>query len=304
MLDYIRHDFKATYLIYLLLFLIPATSLNYYFDFEDSILGAYRDEWYYFFLCYIYYAIPLYYAVGTYVVMYKKKNMLHEKRFVFLLIFLPFILAFDESFNMHKQWVQSIDDEVIRYYLKKTLNHAVRFLTYFIPIVLYYIFIEKENTNFYGLKLKRSDLKPYVFMLFGVMMPLIILVSFTQDFQEAYPVYNMTIYKNELPGEYWQQVLGFESMYLFDFTYIELLFRGIMIHTLYKYMGIECVLAVATVYCTYHYGKPVVETMSSFVGGTILGVLSIRTNSLYGGILIHMGVAFMMEAASFAQQLY
>ena len=304
MSDYIRHDFKATYLIYLLLFLIPATSLNYYCDFESSILGAYKEEWYYFFLCFLYYAIPLYYAIVAYVLLYNKKHILKEKRFVFLLIFLPFILAFDESFNMHKQWVQSIDDEVLRYYFKKTLNHAVRFLTYFVPIVLYYIFIEKDNTNFYGLKLKRSDLKPYVFMLFGVMMPLIILVSFTQDFQDAYPVYNMTIYKNELPGEYWQQVLGFESMYLFDFTYIELLFRGVMIHTLYKYMGIECVLAVATVYCTYHYGKPVVETMSSFVGGTILGVLSIRTNSLYGGILIHMGIAFMMEVASFVQYLY
>jgi membrane protease YdiL (CAAX protease family) len=69
-------------------------------------------------------------------------------------------------------------------------------------------------------------------------------------------------------------------------------------------MGVECVLAVATLYCTFHFGKPVVETASSFLGGTILGLLSLRTQSLYGGILIHAGIALLMEAASFAQQQF
>jgi membrane protease YdiL (CAAX protease family) len=304
LLDYVRYELKATYLIYLLLFLIPATALNYHFNFENGILKLFKDEWYYIILCFFYYGIPFGYAVVVYIFQFNKKELFSNRHFLFLLVLLPAILAFDEAFNFHTKLVKDVDDEILKYYLKKTLNQSIRFITYFLPILFYYLTFEKENKNFYGLQLKRSDLKPYLFMMFGVMMPLIILISFTQDFQEAYPVYNMSQYKDQLPGTYLQQVLLFETLYLFDFTYIELMFRGIMIHTLYKYMGVECVLAVATVYCTFHFGKPVVETASSFVGGTILGLLSLRTQSLYGGILIHAGIALMMEAASFMQQLY
>lgn len=302
--NYIRYELKATYLIYLLLFLIPVTALNYYFNFESGILNTFKKEWYYFILCFFYYAIPLFYAVVVYLIQFKKLELIKNKRFIFLIIFFPAIMAFDEASNWHHILADGVQDEVLKFYVKKVLNQGVRFVTYFLPILLYYLIFEKDNTNFYGLALKSADLKPYLFMLFGVMMPLIIFVSFTEDFQSAYPVYNMSQYKEQLPGSYLQQVLLYESMYLFDFTYIELLFRGIMIHTLYKFMGIECVLAVATVYCTFHFGKPVVETASSFFGGTILGILSLRTNSLIGGILIHAGIALMMELASFAHQLH
>jgi len=304
LLNYIRYELKATYLLYLLLFLIPATALNYHFNFENGILKNYKGEWYFYILCFLYYGIPLYYAVVVYAFQFKKIELFSNKRFLFLMFLLPAILAFDEAFNLHTKLLNEVNDEILKYYLKKTVNQSIRFITYFLPILFYYLFFEKDNTNFYGLQLKRSDLKPYLFMMFGVMMPLIILVSFTQDFQEAYPVYNMSQFKDQLPGTYVQQVLVFETLYLFDFSYIELMFRGMMIHTLYKYMGVECVLAVATLYCTFHFGKPVVETASSFLGGTILGLLSLRTQSLYGGILIHAGIALMMEAASFAQQQF
>ena len=304
LLNYVRYELKATYILYLLLFLIPATALNYHFNFENGILKPFKDEWYYIIFCFFYYGIPLAYAVVVYIYQFNKKELFRNKHFLFLMFLLPAILAFDEAFRLHIRLLNDVDDEILKYYLRKTLNQSIRFITYFLPILFYYLFFEKENKNFYGLQLKRSDLKPYLFMMFGVMMPLIILVSFTQDFQEAYPVYNMSQYKDQLPGTYTQQVLVFEALYLFDFSYIELMFRGMMIHTLYKYMGVECVLAVATVYCTFHFGKPVVETASSFVGGTILGLLSLRTQSLYGGILIHAGIALMMEAASFAQQQF
>ncbi len=302
--DYVRYELNVTYILCLLLFLIPAIALNYYFDFENSILTSFRKESWYFFLCFAYYATPLFYAAFTYVFLYKKIQLLRDRRFIFLLLFFPAVIAFDESFNVHKRWmIDTIENEILRYYIIKTLNHTVRFITYFLPILAYYIFLEKENKNFYGLISSKANLRPYLIMMFGIMLPLIILVSFSPDFQEAYPVYNMSQWKDRLPGAYWQQVVVFESMYLFDFVYIELLFRGIMIYTLYKYMGIECILAVAVLYCSYHFGKPMAETISSFAGGTILGLLSLRTRSLYGGIIIHAGIAFMMEAASFIQKL-
>jgi membrane protease YdiL (CAAX protease family) len=300
---YVRFELKATYMMYVLLFLFPAIALNYYFDFESSIVDSFKGQPVYFFLCFVYYAVPLYYAVTVYIVLFDKWQLLQDKKFLFVLFLFPCIMAFEQAFNLQKQWVSGIENEYLRYYVKRTMNHTVRFLTYFLPITLYYIFLERENKNFYGLAFSKVDIKPYLFMMFVIMMPLIIAVSFTKDFQASYPIYSMSNMKDQLPGAYWQQVAVFESQYLLDFVNIELMFRGCMIHVLYTYMGVECVLAVATVYCTFHFGKPMLETISSFVGGTVLGILSLRTQSLYGGIFIHMGIAFMMEAASFAQQL-
>jgi len=301
--DYIRYEIKATYMYYLLLFLVPAITLNYWYNFENGILNSFREEGWYFFLCLLYYSTPLLYAVLVYIFLYKKQHLFKERKFLFLIFFFPIVIAFDEAFNFHKQWVSGIEDEMVRYYAKKTLNHGIRVLTYFIPILMYYIFCEKENKNFYGLALSKVDLKPYLIMLFGVMMPLIVLASFTESFQKAYPVFDMSKVEHLSVSEYWPQVLTFEIVYLFDFTNIELLFRGIMIYTLYQYMGIECVLAVSTLYCTFHFGKPMAETISSFIGGTILGVFSLRTQSLYGGIMIHAGIALMMDTASFLQKI-
>jgi membrane protease YdiL (CAAX protease family) len=300
---YIRYEIKATYIYYLLLFLIPAIALNYYYNFENGILNSFRDEWGYFFLCLLYYSIPLLYAVLVYIFLYNKKQLLKEKKFLFLILFFPVIIAFDEAFNFHKQWVSGIENEIVRYYAKKTLNHAIRLLTFFLPILVYYIFYEKQNKNFYGLAPSKVDLKPYLIMLFGVMMPLIILASYTTPFQEAYPVFDMSKVEGIPLHEYWLPVFTFEVVYLFDFINIELLFRGIMIYTLYQYMGIECVLAVSTLYCTFHFGKPMAETISSFIGGTILGVFSLRTQSLYGGIMIHAGIALMMDTSSLFQKI-
>ena len=43
-------------------------------------------------------------------------------------------------------------------------------------------------------------------------------------------------------------------------------------------------------YMMLHFGEPLAETMSSVFGGAILGLLSLRTNSIFGGVLVHMGI--------------
>ena len=44
-------------------------------------------------------------------------------------------------------------------------------------------------------------------------------------------------------------------------------------------------------YCMIHYGKPMPETLGAIVAGLILGTLAMRTRSIWGGVLIHIGVA-------------
>jgi hypothetical protein len=39
------------------------------------------------------------------------------------------------------------------------------------------------------------------------------------------------------------------------------------------------------------------EAISSFWGGILLGILSYHTGSIRGGLTVHLGIAWMMEAA-------
>jgi uncharacterized protein len=49
-------------------------------------------------------------------------------------------------------------------------------------------------------------------------------------------------------------------------------------------------------YCMIHYGKPMTETLGAIGAGIILGTLAMRTRSIWGGVVIHVGVATMMDA--------
>jgi membrane protease YdiL (CAAX protease family) len=44
-----------------------------------------------------------------------------------------------------------------------------------------------------------------------------------------------------------------------------------------------------------HYGKPLPETLGAIGAGVILGTLAMRTRSIWGGVLIHIGVAITMD---------
>ena len=44
-----------------------------------------------------------------------------------------------------------------------------------------------------------------------------------------------------------------------------------------------------------HYGKPMPETLGAIGAGIILGTIAMRTKSIWGGMLIHIGVAMTMD---------
>jgi hypothetical protein len=59
---------------------------------------------------------------------------------------------------------------------------------------------------------------------------------------------------------------------------------------------------MAVVYCVLHFGKPAGEAMSSIFGGYILGVVAYETKSVWGGIIVHMGIAWTMEIVAFVRK--
>jgi hypothetical protein len=152
--------------------------------------------------------------------------------------------------------------------------------------------------NFYGLSSRKINWTPYLVAL-GLMLPLVAAAATQPDFQETYP-------KLKLIGEGYNtenvsawKILLFELSYGSDFITIELFFRGFLVLAFTKWFGREAILPMACFYCTIHFGKPVGECISSFFGGMILGVIVYHTRSILGGLVVHLGIAWMMEVAGY-----
>jgi membrane protease YdiL (CAAX protease family) len=101
----------------------------------------------------------------------------------------------------------------------------------------------------------------------------------------------------------WVTVLFFELVYGWDFVATEWIFRGFFVIGMASVMGPRAVLPMVVTYAFLHFGKPLGETIGSVFGGYILGVIALRTGSIWGGIAIHLGVAWLMEIAAFLQRL-
>ncbi|RYY66213.1 MAG: CPBP family intramembrane metalloprotease, partial [Chitinophagaceae bacterium] len=89
--------------------------------------------------------------------------------------------------------------------------------------------------------------------------------------------------------------LLYELSYGSDFVTIELFFRGFLVLAFVRYVGSAALLPMALFYCTIHFGKPLGECISSFFGGLLLGVVTLHTRSIWGGLLVHLGIAWLME---------
>jgi Type II CAAX prenyl endopeptidase Rce1-like len=145
-----------------------------------------------------------------------------------------------------------------------------------------------------GLKTKGFHAGPY-FGLLLLLVPLIALASTQPDFLRVYPRVRAVDFMSNYPGPLWLRQAGYELSYGLDFLSIELFFRGLLVIGLVRYAGERAILPMAAWYCTIHFGKPLAECLTSFVGGMALGVLAYRTRSVLGGLIVHLGLAWLME---------
>jgi len=145
-----------------------------------------------------------------------------------------------------------------------------------------------------GLTTRNFNAHPY-FLLLALLLPLIALASTQQDFLAVYPKVGNLSFIDVAAQPSWPWKLLYEISYGLDFLGIELFFRGLLVVGLVRYAGESVVLPMAAFYCTIHFGKPLGECISSFFGGLILGVLAARTRTIFGGLVVHLGLAWLME---------
>lgn len=163
-------------------------------------------------------------------------------------------------------------------------------------------FFLHKNKNLYGLQSGKVNFTPYFIMLL-IMMPLIAAASTQPDFLEAYPKMKIILPLVADANPEWLYKLLFELSYGSDFFSIEIFFRGFLVIGFMKWVGKDAILPMACFYCTIHFGKPLGECISSFFGGMLLGIVSYHTKSIFGGLIVHLGIAWLMEVGGYIGNL-
>jgi hypothetical protein len=154
------------------------------------------------------------------------------------------------------------------------------------------LFMRGERLRDYGLSLKGFLKHLWIYgLLFLIVVFPVVMVSFTKSFQNTYPFY-------KLAARSWTDFLLWEAMYSLQFFALEVFFRGFMLHPLKKPMGAYAIFAMAVPYCMIHFNKPLAEVLGAVVAGIVLGTLSLRTGSIWCGVLIHVSVAVSMDSLS------
>ena len=152
--------------------------------------------------------------------------------------------------------------------------------------------VQENSWGLYAVK-KTQSLRSY-FLLIVLMIPLLLWASMQKDFSAVYPRAKIITETIGADAKAWHYML-FEAAYVADFISIELFFRGFLIIILGNLLGKQCILPIALFYFSIHLGKPMFEAISSFFGGIILGTISYRSKSIWGGWLVHVSIALLME---------
>ncbi len=123
----------------------------------------------------------------------------------------------------------------------------------------------------------------------------IALVSQGEDFVNHYPFY-------KLSSRSWFDFLCWELLYLTQFICLEFFFRGFFIQSLRPAIGANAVWVMCVPYLMIHFPKLWLEATGAILFGLFLGILALRSRSIWGGFCVHAGVAVGMDVASLVAQ--
>jgi len=223
----------------------------------------------------------------------KNSRFFQHRTFLGLLLVAPLIFSWKMSANLH--FAVSTNAAVNDYW------NAILYWPFKLVVVLGALFLiwktTAEKQPFYGFSAKDFKAKPYFLMLL-LMVPLLAAAATQPDFLAVYPkLAKLAPLPNE-EGNWFYRLL-FELSYGSDFLGIEVFFRGFLVLAFARFAGKGAILPMAVFYCTIHFGKPLAECISSFFGGIILGVVTYHSRSIWGGLIVHLGIAWLMELAGY-----
>lgn len=174
-----------------------------------------------------------------------------------------------------------------------TTAHAITFVL--IPYIVLKFFLKQSIVDF-GWRWgdTHKHWKGYAMLLAPILVGVVV-VSFRDDFRTHYPFYDNA-------GRSFVDLLTWECLYLTQFACLEFFFRGYMVQTLRPYYGSAAIWIMVVPYLMIHFPKPWLEATGAIFFGLFLGILALRSRSIWGGFCVHAGIAVGMDIMSLVQQ--
>jgi hypothetical protein len=299
---YFREDFHPGYYAAIGLFLLVAFTLNFTTDFKLEILNpTIRHPIGVLYFC-LFYGCAYYFAAFAWAFFHRDGRLLRSRSFWAISAFIIVSMALDNySMNLPGMLVAELEvPEPVRHWARMCLWNLDRMVAIAIPVVVFRRFVDRQPGAFYGLAWEGFDWRPYATMLL-IMLPLVAWASFQPAFLGTYPSYRAGSAEAFLAVSHPTTFGVYESTYALRYVAIELFFRGFLVLGLEKYLGRAVLVPMVTLYAFWHFGKPIPEAIGSIFAGYILGVFALRSRSIIGGIIVHVGVALAMDLAAYLQ---
>jgi hypothetical protein len=302
--DFLKKDFNIYIYSFTVIFLGASILFNYTYNFDNGFIDKSFGKIYGSGVYFLYYLIPYLIVLILSLVIKKQTYKLKQREFWVKVITFFGIFGISIAFYQYRKLLTLFaDNSSEANFLIKIFGNLKRIIPFLIVFYIIKRIYDKNDNHLYGLRYKGMNYKPFFIMLL-LMIPLIAAASFLPSFQHSYPQFKFWRYSNAYDLESNRLYGIFLFAYAMDFVSIELLFRGALIIGMAKVLGREAVLPMVAAYVFIHFGKPPGEAISSFFGGFILGIHSLSKKNIFGGIVIHVGIAFLMELAAVLQHFY
>ena len=300
LITHLKQDFNTKQYIIAFVLITVVLTFNYTYDLNDVVLKS-KTGMTKFAVYFLFYSVPYYLILLPVHTSSQNKFFLDPTFWVKSLVGIS-VLALDSSVPYLREWIMMAFEPGVQVWAYKVIVNMASLITVVIPLWFIYNRYDKNSNLYYGLYPRRFDARPYFQMLL-IMLPILVAASFLPSFLKQYPMYRTSEAHTLLGVPEWLTVFAYEFAYGFDFITVELLFRGFLVIGMAQILGRHAVLSMAVIYCFLHIGKPPGEAVSSIFGGYILGVIAYETKSIWGGVIVHVGIAWMMEVIGFAQKL-
>ena len=298
--EFYQKECKLYYFLAVLLLLGVYIYLNYWHALEIRFAASGKTKWGKFFGYYLLYLIPFAAAFFLQLLFYKDCDYYRNCWFWIILLLAPAFFSFRINFDFHQQAIKNTWTGDAQIFWMRCLNLVFRVFALLIPVFIVWLIKDRGNLPFYGTAALKN-VTPYLIMLL-IMIPLIALASTQKDFLQLYPKAGF-IGQLDLPTKKWHYIF-YELCYGFDFVSIEFFFCFFLILFLFNIFVPHCIVPGNSFYLSIHFGKPLGEAISSFWGGLLLGIISYNTQSIWGGLIVHLGIAWLMEAGSWLGLLF
>lgn len=181
---------------------------------------------------------------------------------------------------------QGVDINQVRFLAQLWFSGSTVVLFVLLPLVFHFVF-PVPFSNSLGLSVRHCGPHWRVYWLLVLSMaPVLWIAAAAPAFHDFYPMYK------PVDLRHW---LMYEAVYLMQFICVEFFFRGFALFRLESRFGLHAVTLMVIPYALIHVHKPFPEALGAVVAGLVLGMLALRSRSIWPGVLVHCSVALMMD---------